>query len=134
MADSQKMTPRAWDGEAIELLTPSTLKSPFGALASPVEVLNGSYLFEYVDGKQSALVAVKPVAFSAGNRLEVVGLRSFGDRLQQKPFFKELDALAMSNDARVITLLTQVPHVANACMKNGFGVSGAVLMKVINAS
>lgn len=128
------MTSCDWDNDALEVFAPSVEKNVFGPLADALEVFNGAYLYEYRKDNQRALVAVRPVHLRAGTRMEVVGLRSVGERLQAKPFFAALDGVARAHGARVINVLTQVPHVANACKSAGFGISGAVLLKVVGAS
>lgn len=128
------MTPTAWDSDALDTFSASIAVNPFGPLASPFEVMNGAHLYEYTNKGQRALVAVRPVAFNAGNRLDIVGLASVGDRLQAKPFFAELDNLARDHQARILACFTQVPHVARTCHKNGFGINGAILLKVIDPS
>lgn len=132
MVHIKKMNATAWDADALDALRPSVARSPFGPLAAAEEMLVGALLFEYVDGGSRALVAVRPVSFAAGRRLDVVGLASTGDRLNAARFAHALDGLALVEfDTRLLCMTTQVQHVAKACMRQGWTVSGAVLLKVL---
>ncbi len=128
------MSPASWDADALDTFDQSIAASPFGLLASPYEVMHGAHLYEYTNRKERALVAVRRQCFSGGNRLDIVGLASTGDRLQTKPFAAELDNLARLHESRILACFTQVPHVVSMCVRNGFGVSGAILLKVIDPS
>lgn len=125
------MTPRPWDAAALDALAPSAAVSPFGPLATPAEMFQGAQLWEYSNGKQHALVAVRLVTFAAGRRLDVVGLRSDGDRLDVGAFDAAVVRLAHDQGARIIAMCTQLPHVARSCLRHGWGTTGAVLLKVL---
>lgn len=126
------MIATAWDTDALDALGSSVARSPFGPLASAAEMLHGAMLFEYVDAGSRALVAVRPQVFAAGKRLDVVGLASTGDRLNAARFAAALDGLALTHfDTRLLCMTTQVPHVAKACIRQGWGVTGAVLLKTL---
>lgn len=133
MVSAQKMKPIGWDTDILAALYRPDL-SPMGPLASADEMFNGCHLYEYEKGKQHALVAVKPLTFSAGNRLHIVGLSSDGERLQAHDFYAALDDLGRSHNARIVSLLTAVPHVAKSCLQNGYRISGAAMIKVLDAS
>lgn len=122
----------AWDADALHTLQASAEKSPFGPLASPAEILHGSLLYEYCNRGQHALIAVKPLAFSGGVRLDVTGLVSDGDRLDGREFADAIDAVARQHDARIMALCTSVPHVAKTCLRNGWGISGTIMLKVLD--
>ena len=125
------MTPTAWDADAVNTFARHMHLNPMGPLASPLEVMAGAHLYEYADKNQRALVAVRPVAFHAGNRLDIVGLESTGDRLEAKNFTLAMDDLARAHQAQYLACLTQQPHVAKACIKNGYVLTGAVLLKLV---
>lgn len=127
-----KINPMAWTGEVLDAFAPSADRSPFGPLANAGEICLGSHLYEYRNGGQRAFVAVKPLSFAAGNRLDVVALRSFGDRLQARPFYAAVESIGRQHNARFIVMCTQLPHIAKACQSAGFGISGAIAMKAIN--
>jgi hypothetical protein len=123
------MKPHAWDNDVLQALAPSVARSPFGTLASAEEMLQGAHLYRYDDGAQAAFVAVRPVRFAAGQRLDIVGLRSLGDRLNTRKFIAALDDLGTQFDAHHLAFCTQVGYVAKSCLKNGYHVSGVVLLK-----
>ncbi len=126
------MKPLEWDTDHLQAFSRSADASPFGPLASSGEICRGAYLYEYTRGGQHALVAVKPLHFSGGSRLEIVALHSDGDRLQALPFYAAVDGIARSHGAQLVACITQRPHIARACERAGFAVSGAVLLKVVN--
>lgn len=124
----------SWDADALELFGPALDASPFGPLATPAEALGGSFLFEYADKGRHALVALRRSVYAAGSRLEVVGLASVGDRLQALPFYNAVEAIGRANGDRFVVCCTQRPHVVKSCVRAGFGISGAILLKTIDPS
>lgn len=110
-------------------MAPSVAASPWGGLASPLEALRGSFVFAYEDGGQRAFFAVRPIDFAAGQRLDVVGLVSTGDRLQGAAFDAALIATARCFGAKVLAMTTARPHIERQCMRNGWTRSGVVMTK-----
>lgn len=124
------MNPKIWTADDLDALQPSAARSPYGALASVHEMLAGAHLFEYQRGPdRRALVAVRPLEFSGGVRLEIVGLRSMAERLDGRDFHRAIDDLAGRFGARAVACCTQVPHVARSCLANGFEITGTILRK-----
>lgn len=121
------MRPAAWNDEAYAAMRLAS--SPFGPLACIEQMMHGADLFIYERAKQRAFVAVRPVALFGGQRLDIVGLSSVGDRLQGRAFHAAIDRLAIDHRASLLACCTSVTHVAQSCTKNGFSITGAVLTK-----
>ncbi|WP_425196128.1 hypothetical protein [Polaromonas sp.] len=113
-------------------MQPAVDVNPWGPLAAPDEAFRGAHLFEYESGGQHALIAVRPVVYRHGRRLDVVGFRSLGDRVQGAAIDRALMDLGAKFDADLLALCTQVPHVAKTLIKNNWMVTGAVLLKAKN--
>lgn len=121
------MKPAAWTSETLAAL--AVAPNPFGKLASIEEIMQGAHLYSYERGAVRVLVAVRPVTFSGGTRLDLMGLRSLGNRLNRVDFFAALDRLGEAYGAQIMGCCTQVPHVADYCTKSGYSVTGAILTK-----
>lgn len=116
-----------WTPDKLQALAAGS--SAFGPLASIDEMMRGAILYHYDRAGESVLVAARPVHLAQGVRLDLVGLRSLGNRLAGRPFHTALDALALQHSADYLALCTNVPHVAKSCTKNGYAITGAVLTK-----
>lgn len=112
-------------------MAPSVAASPWGGLAAPIEALRGSYVFGFEDGGQRAFFAVRPVEFASGQRLDVVGLVSMGDRLQGAAFDAALLGTARCFGAKVLAMTTARPHIERQCMRHGWTRTGVVMTKEI---
>lgn len=112
-------------------MLPVLAVSPWGMLAAPDEAFGGASAFEFESGRQRALIAVRPVDYRQGRRLDVVGLRSEGDRLSAADLDRALMKIAAGFDADVLAMTTQVPHVIRACLRHQWMGTGIVMLKVV---
>lgn len=113
-------------------MRPSVEASPWGGLANPHEALRGAHLFTFADGGQRALVALRPVVFGRGTRLDVVGLVSQGDRLHGAAFDQALMATARCFGASVLAMTTAREHIERQCIRQGWERTGSVMTKAIH--
>lgn len=127
-----QVTPTAWTPEMVEAMRPSVEASPWGGLAVPHEALHGSHLFTFTDGGQRALVALRPVVFGRGTRLDVVGLVSQGDRLHGAQFDEALLGTARCFGASVLAMTTAREHIERQCLRQGWERTGSVMTKAIH--
>lgn len=128
MAAVPSLIPRAWDDEALDALH-RPAANPFGPLNSARGTFHGAQLFEFIEGGQRALLALRPLNFDGGRRIDVVGLASLGDRLQAESLRAALDDLALRDGADMLAMCTIYPHLARACQRMGWAETGRVLTK-----
>ncbi len=117
-----------WDEHLLQAFGPSVEASPWG-WGTALEVLNGCQCFEYLQGGQRALLAVRPVVREAGTRLDVAGLVSLGDRIQAEPMRQALEQLAHRFEARALAMTTIRPHVSAVARRIGFEQTGVLMIK-----
>jgi len=131
MAATEKITQLQWDGEALQAMLPSVEASPWGGLESPREVLGGSWLFEFREGRQQVLVAARPVRCEHGMRLDVVGMRSLGERFHAATLDAAFMGVARAVGADLIAMNTKHEHIVRACERQGWTCSGHVVIKPV---
>lgn len=124
---------RPWDDQAIAAFHPVVDTNPWGPLECAGELLGGSYLFEYSAAGQRALVAARPVALSGGTRVEIVAMRSLGDRLHAKPFCAALVGMGHQLEGNVLAMSSAVPHVLTTLSRNGWTTTGALMIQPIGS-
>ena len=132
MADPEKVTIKAidWNPVILAMLYHPGL-SPFGPLASADDIFGGCHLYLFENADQSAYVAVRPVALSAGIRLDLVGVKSTGQKMCGVAFGEAIDHLATLHNAELIVMTTKLSKVAKKCIANGYEITGAVLSKKV---
>lgn len=124
------MKPLQWTPEHIEAFGPSVLASPFG-MAGPLDVLVGSFLYEFSEGSHRALIAARPLTFAQGKRLDVVGLVSLGERLKPAALDAALMDIAKAHGAQAVAMCTKWPHIARACARAGWTYTGQIMNKKV---
>lgn len=130
MVPAQKVTPvQHWTPEHVAALLPSVEASPWGPLEGPGDVLGGSFLFEFEQGRVHALMAVRPVRLQLGNRLDVVGLVSLGDRMPSGAIDAMACDVARQLGAQQLAMCTKQDHVARQCARHGWVQTGVVMTK-----
>jgi hypothetical protein len=124
------MTPCAWSDDALHTLQASVDASPWGPLATPLESYQGAYLFRHEHQGAAALVAVRPVQYRAGMRLDVVGLASEGaGPLSPMAMHAAIEQLARELGADLLAMTTAKPGLVKSCMRAGWLTTGAVMLK-----
>lgn len=129
VSDAPPLIERQWTEEAIAALVPDAGINPWGPLGSPRDVLAGAYLFGLDDGPRQVLVAVRPRMLTGGQRLDVVGLASTGERMRTAVIGAAVDALAAKLGADMLALCTARPHLVRACLRDGWEATGTVMTK-----
>lgn len=130
MVPAQKVTPvQHWTPEHVAALLPSVEASPWGPLEGPGDVLGGSYLFEFEQGRVHALMAVRPVRLQLGNRLDVVGLVSLGDRMPSGAIDAMACQAAQALGAQQLAMCTKHEHVVRQSARHGWVQTGVVMTK-----
>ncbi len=125
-----KIAALAWSPELVERFAPSAARNPWGALESPREILQGSYIFEIEHGQQRALMAVRPVHIDDGSmRAEIAGFVSTGPLFHAAVMDRAAVLIAHQLGADVLGLSTQLPTMVKACQRQGWTTTGAILTK-----
>ena len=133
-AQSQALRQLEWDAAAIEAMRPVLDVTPLAGFDTIETALGGAHLFEYSQGRQRALIALRGVQYQAGRVLEVRGLVSLGDRLQALPFYDALQGLSREiYRADLLTMTTRRPHVVSACERAGWTPVATVMNKHLGA-
>lgn len=109
-------------------MVPSVQASPW-PLDGIADALGGAMLYEFSSGKAHALMAVRPVRLEGGTRLDVVGLVSDGDRLNAAEIDGAAVSIARHYGAQALAMCTMRGHVARACERNGWQITGVVMAK-----
>lgn len=128
---AEKITAIDWTADRLHTLQPVIEANPYGPLATAHDVFFGAHLFEFEHGRQHALIAVRPVDYSQGRRLDIVGLRSDGERLDAAALNRAVMGVAMQFGADLMAMSTQLPHVVRSCARHGWMTTGAVMLKVV---
>ena len=126
------ITPADWSPALVEAFRPAVDVSPWGPLAGPMNVLPGSHLFEYRHGAQHALIAAKPLALDNGQRVDVVGVVSLGDRMHCARLIDEFRAVARDAGADLVTMATRHEHLQRAADRAGWTRGGVVMYGWVN--
>ena len=133
-AQSQALRQLEWDAAAIEAMRPVLDVTPWAGFDSLQSALGGAHLIEFTQGRQRALLALRGVQCEGGRVLEVVGLRSLGDRLQALPVCQALEHLAVTTyRADLLTMTTRRPHLVRACERAGWVPVATVMNKHLGA-
>lgn len=127
----EKVNAVPWDADRLAALQPAVDANPWGPLAAADEIFRGDHLFEFESGHQRALIVVRPVQFRQGRRLDLIALRSEGDRLSAAALDRAVMKIAAGFDADLLAMCTQVPHVLKSCLRHNWMVTGAVALKVV---
>lgn len=124
-----QVIPVPWDAERIAALQPSVDAGPWGPFEDARDQFYGASLYEYVRGRELALLAVRPERLAHGTRLDVVGLVSLADRLNSAAVVASLEGLAAEHGAQQLAMCTRRAHLVKSCTRLGWNVTGQVLTK-----
>lgn len=133
MADLETLKLRPWDEDAVRAFYPVVETNPWGPLENAGELLAGSYLAEYRDGTRRCLVAARPVELSGGVRVEIVGIRSLGDRLPSDLIADEVVKLAHALGGNMVAMSSRVPHILSTLHRHGWATTGALMVKTMDS-
>lgn len=133
MAAAQALTLRDWDEDAVRAFYPVVDTNPWGPLENAGELLSGAFLAEYREGTRHALVAARPVQLSGGVRVEIVGLRSLGDRLPADLIAKEVVKLSHALGGNLVAMSSRVPHILSTLNRHGWATTGALMVKALDS-
>ena len=123
-----EVIPCAWSADLFNDLQPALDVNPWGP-GTPLQVLDGCCAFEYVAGKQRALIAVRPVQRGIANRLDIAALVSTGERLHAAQFDAAITQIARKFNADTLAMTTARDHVAAVAKRTGWIQTGVLMIK-----
>lgn len=130
MAAAEKVRQLPWDDQARALMQPSADASPWAMLESFENALSGAHLFEVEQGASRALLALRGVQLQHGRLLEVVGMRSLGERVQAGALLAVIERLASEvYQADLLTMCTRHPHLVRGCERHGWTAAATIVNK-----
>lgn len=122
----------AWTHEHLQAFQPVCDCDPFGPLQQPGELLKGSYLFEYQNREQGALVALSREVSSGGIRVHVQAMVSTTPgKLQTCQLIAEIEATAVNLGADILSFCTPHKEIVDGAKRWGGQVSGAIITKIL---
>lgn len=130
-ADAQSLNQLPWTESAVDAFAPILDVGPWAGLDSLQDVLHGSHLWEFRQGRVHALIALRGRQLAGGRVLEVVGLRSLGDRIAPAALDEAIEHVALTSYGEIdlLSLKTRWPHLVRNCQRQGWQVAGTNLTK-----
>lgn len=130
MARAAQVTQLPWTPEACEAMRPSAAASPWALVESFEQCLQGAHLLQFDVGTTRALIAVRGVQMAHGRLLDVVGMRSLGDRAPAGLVLPALEQIARDTyQADLLTMCTRHPHLVRACERHGWTAVASIVNK-----
>lgn len=98
-----------------------------------MELLHESYLHEYRNGDQAALLAIKRMVTSGGCRVHVQGLvnENPAHPLQLRTLLEQIEMTALRYGADVVSMITPHPALAKASVRQGGTITAGVVTKYL---
>lgn len=111
-------------------MRPSAEASPWSLTEGYLDALGSSHLFQLDAGRQRVLIAVRGVQHEHGRLLDVVGMRSLGERAQAHLVLPVIERLARDTyQADLLSMCTRHPHLVRACEREGWSRVAAIVNK-----
>jgi hypothetical protein len=111
-------------------MRPSAEASPWSLVEGFADCLRGAHLFQIEAAGVRALIAVRGVQMEAGRLLDVVGMRSLGDRAPAPLVLPVIEHLARETyQADLLSMCTRHPHLVRACERQGWSNVAAIVNK-----
>jgi hypothetical protein len=126
------MTQRAWGAEECEAMQPCVQESPYAAIEGLRSCLGGSHLWDITHGNSRVLLAVRGTTLDNGRLLEVVGMRSLGERMDSAMLARCMDHLARQvYTADLLAMMTRHDHILRGCVRDGWTDVARVAIKTM---
>ena len=122
----------AWTPEHVAAFQKVCDCDPFGPLQTPGELLQGSYLYQYKNREQGALVALSREVNSGGIRVHVQAMVSTTPgKLQTRQLIAAIEATAKNLGADVLSFCTPHRQIIDGAKRWGGNVTGAIITKIL---
>lgn len=129
-----KVTQLEWDEQARVVMAESAAASPWALVSGFLDVMHDAHLWRIEQGRAEVLLAVRGSDRSSGRLLEVVGMRSLGDRFRAADLGPVVEQLAREAYGRVdlISMATRHPHLVRACERQGWTAVASIVNKPLS--
>lgn len=123
-----------WTDEVRELMAPSAQASPWALVSGFMDVMRDAHLWRIQQGRSDVLLAVRGTERSYGRLMEVVGLRSLGDRFRADELVPVVETLVRTAYDRtdLISMCTRHPHLVRACERQGWTAVASIVNKPLS--
>lgn len=131
MVPAARLTRLAWDEASVEAMAPSAAASPWSLVEGTGDNLANSHLWQIEIGGTRVLLAVRGLQMQHGNLLEVVGMRSTGERFRAGQLGPVVEQLVRDcyPQTDLLSMCTRHEHLVRACERQGWTRSGAIVNK-----
>lgn len=132
-AAAKKVTQLAWDDHASALMQASVEASPWAMVSGFANVLANAHLFEVRQAGTHVLLAMRGSEREHGRLLEVVGMRSLGERVRASELVPVVEQIARECYERVdlLSMTTRHAHLVAGCVRMGWAEAGTVVNKAL---
>jgi hypothetical protein len=127
------VTQLQWTDEARELMAPSAQASPWALVSGFMDVMRDAHLWRIQQGRADVLLALRGTDRSYGRLMEVVGMRSVGERFRAADLGPVVEHLVRTAYDRVdlISMCTRHPHLVRACERDGWTPEATIVNKAL---
>lgn len=126
-----KLRQLQWDAENTDAMSAVVDASPWAGVAGLRDTLGQAHLWELTRDNTRVLLAVRGVQCENGRVLDVVGMRSLGDRCRAGdlgPAFEQLARECYPN-VDLLSMQTRRPHLVRACERQGWTMAATTVTK-----
>lgn len=128
------MNALAWTPEHVAAFQKVADVDPFGPLQTPFELLQGSYLYQYKNREQGALVALTREVSKKGVRVHVQAMVSTTPgKLQTRQLIAAIETTAKNMGAEILSFCTPHKQIIDGAKRWGGNVTGAIITKNLRA-
>lgn len=133
MAAHARLTQLPWDQDLIDAMAPSVAASPWSLVDGVADALGGSHLFQIEQGRVRVLLAMRGTTREGGRVLEVVGMRSLGERARPDVLWPAVERLARDayGTPDLLSMCTRHEHLVRMCERAGWARSGFIVNKAM---
>ncbi|HEX7742851.1 MAG TPA: hypothetical protein VF442_10545 [Sphingobium sp.] len=120
-----------WDDQARELMQPSADASPWAMVEGFENAMHGAHLWQIDQGGACVLLALRGVQLAHGRLLDVVGMRSVGDRFQAAQLGPVVEGIARTfyEGVDLLSMCTRHAHLVRACERQGWAAVAQIVNK-----
>lgn len=131
----EKVTQTQWDADAIDAMAPVVAASPWAGIDGIRDTLGNAHLWRLESGRVHLLIALRGVQCEHGRALDVVGLRSLGERMSAAETTAAIERIARTNYPAIdlLSLATRHRHLVRGAERTGWTASGTIMTKILGA-
>lgn len=133
-AAETKVTQLQWTDEVRELMAASAQASPWALVSGFQDVMRDAHLWRLEQGGADVLLAVRGTERTYGRLMEVVGMRSLGERFRAADLGPAVETLVRTAYGRtdLLSMCTRHPHLVRACERTGWTAVAQIVNKPLS--